>query len=166
MSGPGTVHPNRAEGRVRRIERKDGAGFTLIETLMALVLLGSLVALSVPALVRLREAWMLDGAARAAQRHLHAARRLAVTRRDVVRVRATPEAILLTGGTQDSVLVRLPMGPGTELPVDSVRLRPSTLRFNARGHAAPGSLTLYRRGRRLRLVSNFLGRVRRERPTG
>lgn len=44
--------------------------------------------------------------------------------------------------------------------LDSVRLRPATIRFNARGHGSPGSVYLYRGRRGIRLVSNFVGRVR------
>lgn len=52
-------------------------------------------------------------------------------------------------------LTRIAMGR-----LDSIRLRPARLRFNARGHAGPGSLYLYRGRRGVRLVVNFVGRVR------
>jgi hypothetical protein len=54
------------------------------------------------------------------------------------------------------------VGRSGDVALDSIRLRPATLRFNARGQAAPGSVYLYRRDRGVRLVSNFLGRIRQE----
>jgi hypothetical protein len=58
--------------------------------------------------------------------------------------------------------VRLALAGPDALPVDSLRVRPATLRFNARGQAAPGSVYLYRGRRSIRIVCNFLGRLRIE----
>jgi hypothetical protein len=59
-------------------------------------------------------------------------------------------------------LARVPVGPGSDLQMDSIRVRPPTLRFNSRGQAAPGSIYLYLGVRTVRIVSNFLGRLRVE----
>jgi hypothetical protein len=79
-----------------------------------------------------------------------------------VRVRILADRSLGLLDPRDTVLARIRIAGDGLLALDSVRLRPSTLRFNPRGQAAPGSLYLYRGRRGVRLVSNFLGRVRRE----
>ncbi|MFW6193741.1 MAG: hypothetical protein ACOC83_09675, partial [Gemmatimonadota bacterium] len=64
--------------------------------------------------------------------------------------------------TDGELVGTTPLVAGT-FDLDSARLRPSVLRFNARGQASPGSLYLYRKRRGVRVVSNFIGRVRVER---
>ncbi len=137
------------------------AGLTLIELLIALVVVVTLGALGWSGLHRMREVAALDGAARAVTRQLSLGRSLAVARREPIRLRAGAGHLGLfdSRGTR---LAGLDIGPGGELPVDSLVLRPATIRFNARGHAGAGSVYLYRGGRGIRLVCNFLGRVRRE----
>jgi len=75
---------------------------------------------------------------------------------------------LATGGVletvdRDGAVVDRTRLLDSPLGVDSARLRPSVMRFNARGQAAPGSLYLYRGRRVVRIVCNFLGRLRVER---
>lgn len=79
-----------------------------------------------------------------------------------MRVRLDPGGSLVALDARGRIVAATPLRDAGLLGVDSVRLRPATLRFNARGQAGPGSLYLYRGGRGVRLVVNFIGRVRRE----
>ena len=137
------------------------AGTTLVELLIALAVILTLSALGWSGVQRYRAAAALQGAARAVTRQLALGRTLAVSRRETIRFReGTAEVLLLAA--DGTALSRLGVGRGTDLPVDSLRIRPGTIRFNARGHAGAGSVYLWRDGRGVRLVCNFLGRVRQE----
>ena len=89
---------------------------------------------------------------------------LAITRRGVVRIRTRGRGELTLTAPDGRLVSRTNLLDGP-FRVDSVRLRPSTLRYNSRGQAGPGSLYLYRGRRGVRIVSNFLGRLRIERFT-
>lgn len=137
---------------------RDAGGFSLIEAVVVAALLGLALLLVVPRAPL--DALALSRAARVAESQLVRARLHAVAGRDRIHVVASgtrlelrsPASGLLSGiDLADAALGRL----------DSVRLRPATLRFNARGQGSAGSLYLYRSGRGMRLVCNFLGRVRR-----
>ena len=136
------------------------AGYTLVELLIGLVLLGTILALGWSGLRRARDAAALEGAARSVMRQLTLGRNLAIARREPIRLRAGPTDLGLFA-VDGSRLSSLDIGPGAELPVDSVEVRPSTIRFNARGHAGAGSIYLWKGHRGIRLICNFLGRVRR-----
>lgn len=105
----------------------------------------------------------MRAAERAVRGQLVLARTVAVARRETVRVRAdeTGDLVILDGS--GARLNSAGIGGATGLGVDSMRVRPSTLRFNSRGQGAPGSVYLYRGNRTVRIVSNFLGRLRTER---
>jgi len=136
-------------------------GFTLPEMLIVLTMLAMLTALGWSGLRSFREASALRAAARQVVAELSLARRLAVNRRETVRFAAVSDDLALTA-EDGAVLVRLALAGPDALPVDSLRVRPATLRFNARGQAAPGSVYLYRGRRSIRIVCNFLGRLRIE----
>lgn len=136
-------------------------GFTLVELLIALTVLGTLLTLSWTGVRTFREASALRGAARQVVAELSLARRIAVNRRETVRFAAAGDDLALTA-EDGGVLIRLALAGPDALPVDSLRVRPATLRFNARGQAAPGSVYLYRGRRSIRIVCNFLGRLRVE----
>jgi Tfp pilus assembly protein FimT len=122
---------------------------------------GALASIGVAAIAGARERAALDGAADTVTGQLVAARGLAVARRESVRL--TPrESGLAILDAEDRVVAVLGVGRTDDLPVDSVRVRPASIRFNARGQAGPGSVYLWRGTRGIRLVVNFLGRVRRE----
>lgn len=140
------------------------AGATLLELLVALALLGLALGAGAEGLRRHRDAVALDRAAASARARLAQARMLGVARRGVVTLRVTAGGALELRDPDGEVAGVTPLVGGT-FGLDSARLRPSVLRFNSRGQAAPGSLYLYREGRGVRLVSNFLGRVRTERFT-
>jgi prepilin-type N-terminal cleavage/methylation domain-containing protein len=137
------------------------SGTTLIELLIVLLVLSTLSAIGWRGLRRYRDAAALQEAANAVTRVLNLGRTVAISRRETVGLRSQASELLLLS-SDGSVIARLQIGPGTELPVDSVRVRPATIRFNSRGHAGAGSIYLWRRGTTVRLVCNFLGRVRRE----
>lgn len=138
------------------------AGMTLLELLVALVLVGVVLGVGAEGLRRYRDAVSLDRAAAAVRGRLAQARMLGVARRGVVELRVTTGGELELRDPDGEVVGVTPLVGGT-FDLDSARLRPSVLRFNARGQAAPGSLYLYRKDRGVRVVSNFLGRVRMER---
>lgn len=134
-------------------------GFTLPELLIALTLLSTLLATGWSGFRQLREAAALRAATRQVVAQLTLARRLAVDRRETVRFRAGGVEVVLSA-PDGRVLERIALRGPDRLPVDSIRVRPSTLRFNPRGQAAPGSVYLYRGRRSIRIVCNFLGRLR------
>jgi prepilin-type N-terminal cleavage/methylation domain-containing protein len=152
------------EKRVLPVNWRTGmgrAGMTLIELLIVLLILSTLSAIGWKSLRRQRDAVALQEAANAVTRILNLGRAVAISRRETIRLQARTGEILLLS-SDGATVARLRIGPGTELPVDSVRARPATIRFNSRGHAGAGSIYLWRRGTTVRLVCNFLGRVRRE----
>lgn len=134
-------------------------GFTLPELLIALAVMSILLATGWTGFRQFREAAALRAAARQVVAQLTLARRLAVDRRETVRFRSGSGevAVLAPDGR---ILARIPLGGPDRLPVDSIRVLPSMLRFNLRGQAAPGSVYLYRGRRSIRIVCNFLGRLR------
>lgn len=138
-------------------------GFSLLELLCVLVLVGVMAGIGASGLRSYREAAALHAAERAVRAHLTVSRMTAIRDRRVVRIRLSPEGTaLVLYDHRDEVLRRTSLAPGG-VELDSVRLRPRTLRYNARGQAGPGSVYLYHRGRGVRIVSNFLGRLRVER---
>lgn len=139
-------------------------GFTLAELLVAVAVLGLVLAIGWPGLLRLRETIALGRAESACRGRLGQARMLAIARRGVVRIRVTPDGVLRLRDPDGAIVSRTNLLDGP-FGVDSVKLRPATLRYNGRGQAGPGSLYLYRGGRGVRIVSNFLGRLRIERFT-
>lgn len=141
-----------------------GAGaraFTLLELLVALAVLGILATVAAPSIAAHRDATDLRRSASAVRGLLAAARQAAVAGRAVVRVRVDPLGTLRATADDGTEVGAIPLGTG-DLALDSVRLRPATLRFNPRGQAAPGSAYLHRGDRWVRIVCNFVGRVREE----
>lgn len=136
-------------------------GFTLLEMMIVLTIFSTLLALGWSGARDFREASALQAAARRTTAQLSMARRLAVNRRERIRFR-TVDGDLALVDDEDRPLLRVPIGGPGGLPVDSVDVRPSTMRFNDRGQAAPGSVYLYRGRRSIRIVCNFLGRLRIE----
>jgi prepilin-type N-terminal cleavage/methylation domain-containing protein len=135
------------------------SGFTLPEISMVLVLVATVLGLGWSGLAEFREAAGLRSAARQVQAELSAARRFAVSRREPVRLTRSGEALILTADDL-TPLGGLELSGAERLDLDSLRLKPATLRFNARGQAAPGSVYLYKGDRSIRIVCNFLGRLR------
>lgn len=139
--------------------RKGRSGFSLVEVAVALAVAG-LAATYIISREPL-DRFSLTRAARVAESQLALARLHAVATH-------APTTVTLTGtrlevsGSGGSLLSRVDLGGRALGRLDSVRLRPSTLRFNARGHGSPGNVYLYRGERGIRLVSNFVGRVRAE----
>ncbi|WP_419163185.1 prepilin-type N-terminal cleavage/methylation domain-containing protein [Candidatus Palauibacter sp.] len=137
--------------------RAQWSGFSLVEMLVAICLAGTAAAvvMSRGPLDRLG----LSRAARVAESQLVLARLKAVATHAPTEVRlvGTRLEVARRGGRLLSRVELARHGLGR---LDSARLRPSTLRFNARGHGSPGSLYLYRGRLGVRLVSNFVGRVR------
>lgn len=154
------IHPS--TGRAERHGGRDA--FTLLELLIAVTAAGLLAALGAWGVRRYREAVVLEGAARVGRAALVRARMEAIYRGGRVRVRKErsrpPELVLRDG--DERPIARFALGPRSGTGLDSAELRRSTLSFNGRGQAAPGSLYLYEGSRGIRLVVNFIGRIRRE----
>lgn len=138
-------------------------GSTLVHLLVVLALAGILLAAAAPAVRATLDRLSLDRSADVAEAFMQRARLHAVVRREVLRLRLGPDQVLILFDSEDGPLFIAPLAGDAFVRLDSARLRPATLRYNARGQAAPGSLYLYKGRRGVRLVSNFLGRVRRER---
>lgn len=134
-----------------------------MEVILAIGLLGTLAAAALPptgALDRLA----LARAARLVEGHLSGARLRAAASRERVHVRVLGHA-LVAETADGSVLARTRLGGHGIGRIDSVRVRPSRIRYNPRGHGSAGSITLYRGGHGVRVISNFVGRIRRHRFT-
>lgn len=138
------------------------SGVTLPELLIAITIVGTLAALGLSGFRDLGEAARIHSAARSVWSHLALARTLALGRRETVRVRLDSRGDLVLLDRNGRLLATASVGPGADLSVDSIRVRPVTLRFNSRGQAAPGSVYLHLGERTVRVVSNFLGRLRVE----
>jgi prepilin-type N-terminal cleavage/methylation domain-containing protein len=138
------------------------AGVTLPELLITLTILGTLLALGASGFRTLRDATSMRAATWSVRNHLALARSLAIARREKIRVRLGPSGDLVLLTASGERITGVAIGPEDDVPVDSLRVRPATLRFNPRGQAAPGSVYLYRGDRVVRIVSNFLGRLRVE----
>ena len=138
------------------------AGVTLPELLITITVIGTLTALGASGFRSLRAATSMRAATWSVRNHLALARSLAIARREKIQVRLDPGGDLVLLAASGERVVAAAVGPGSDVPVDSLRVRPSTLRFNARGQAAPGSVYLYRGDRVVRVVTNFLGRLRVE----
>lgn len=134
-------------------------GFSIVELAIAIAIAGVAVALVIPRgpLDRLG----LTRAARVAESQLALARLHAVAAHAPTEVRlvGTQLEVSLRRGR---LLSRVDLGRHGLGRIDSIRVRPATLRFNARGHGSSGSVYLYRGRYGIRLVSNFVGRVRAE----
>jgi len=141
---------------------RGAVGVTLPELLIALTIVGTLAALGASGFRSLRDATSMRAATWSVRNHLVMARSLAIARREKIRVRLGPHGDLTLLTASGDRVATAAVGPGGDVPVDSLRVRPSTLRFNARGQAAPGSVYLYRGDRVVRVVTNFLGRLRVE----
>lgn len=140
----------------------EGGGYTLVQVLLATAVVGIVAGVAISGAGTALGAFSLRRSADLTRGHLGRARLLAVSHRETVRVRAGGSGELLLLDAQGEVMATTHVGGGGLLRLDSVVIRPTTLRFNARGQAAPGSVYLFRGRRGVRLVINFLGRVRRE----
>ena len=132
-------------------------GFTLIEILAVLAAVGVLVMAA--GSWRAIDRFGLTRAARLAESHLVRARLHALASHKPTEVTLSGTWLELAERS-GAVLSRIDLAGAGLGGLDSVRMRPATLRFNARGHGSPGSLYLYRGRRGVRVVSNFVGRVR------
>ncbi len=129
---------------------------------MVLAALATVAAAAVPAF-DIIDRVSLARSAEIARSHLARARLAALTRRARVEVRLGRSGRLLLLDAGGNRIAEVDVGADGLLALDSLRIRPSTIRYNARGQGSPGSVYLYRGDRGVRLVSNFLGRVRKQR---
>jgi Tfp pilus assembly protein FimT len=144
------------QGRSRR------RGFALVKLLLAITLVGLVLGSSLSGVRALAGSAELASAARVARGHLAYGRVVAIARRDAVTLTLNASGEVVLADASGSVIRRTPLLGSAGFRLDSIRLRPRILRFNARGHAAPGSLYLHNGPAGVRLVVNFLGRVRVE----
>lgn len=138
------------------------AGATLSELAVALALVAVAAAMAIPAFDVLDRV-SLARSADLAQGHLARARLTALARRGRVEVRLGRPGQLVLQDAAGSRIADVDVAGEGLLRLDSIRVRPAVIRFNARGQGSAGSLYLYRGNRGVRVVSNFLGRTRRQR---
>lgn len=144
-------------------ERGAGArGRTFVEVALVLALTGLAAATTAAGWRHWRGRAPLQRATAVARGELGRARAVAVARRAVVRLSVSGDGELVLSDADGRRLRSTPFR-GAPFRLDSLRLRPATLRMNARGQGSPGSLYLYRGDRGVRIVSNFIGRLRVER---
>ena len=131
---------------------------SLTETLVAVTILVTSIAIATPSLLRSREAYELQSAARMVESRMQSARILAVRRnRDCrVNVTSTSSYALECQGTSWETIetVSLPRGLTVTASASPV--------FHERGSVAPtATITVWNsRGRNLRVIVNVNGRVR------
>jgi hypothetical protein len=130
--------------------------------MIAILLLGLALTGSVSGARSLAQDTALKAGANVVRGHLSYARVIAIARRENVRLTLAPGGDLLLTDSRDSVVRRTRLLGEESFHLDSVRLRPAVLRFNSRGQAAPASVYLHGRRGSIRLVVNFVGRVREE----
>ncbi len=147
--------------RSRRAARR-ATGATLSEVSVALAVLAVSVTAAVPAF-DVVDRVSLARSAEIARGHLARARLTALARRARVEVRLGRSNRLLLLDAGGNRIAEADVGGDGLLALDSLSIRPTSIRYNARGQGSPGSLYLYRGDRGVRLVSNFLGRVRKQR---
>lgn len=152
--------PGTRPGGVARRRRVRAAGTTLVEAAIALTLVSLLVLVVAPRR-DVFDQWSIARAARLTERHLSGARLNALAHRRSVEVRLAGGRVLETVDGSGRVVARLDLRESGLGPLDSIRVRPSRIRYNARGHGSAGSVYLYRGHRGVRVVSNFIGRIRR-----
>jgi len=150
------------EGALQRLDgRPRGrAGHTLVEALVALALLGTLAAAALPAMGVL-DRLALSRAAALAERCLSGTRLRAAAHRRDLRVRLSGTTLVVVD-TSGAVIGRTRLDGQGIGRIDSARIRPRQIRYNPRGHGSAGNITLYRGGHGVRVISNFVGRVRRQ----
>ncbi len=136
-------------------------GHTLIELLVAVAMTGLLAAAIAPS-SRILEGWALNRAAAIVEGQLSTARLRSIASRRPVRIVRVGGAGLATLDASGGALARRELGVGRLGGVDSVVVRPPTIRYNGRGQGSAGSVYLYRGRRGVRVISNFVGRVRRQ----
>ncbi len=129
---------------------------------MALAVMAVSVTAAVPAF-DVVDRVSLARSAEIARGHLARARLTALARRARVEVRLGRSNRLLLLDAGGNRIAEADVGGDGLLALDSLSIRPTSIRYNARGQGSPGSLYLYRGDRGVRLVSNFLGRVRKQR---
>jgi hypothetical protein len=133
---------------------------TLVELAIVIGLVGILAAVAIPAR-SVFDDWSLSRSARLVERQMSGARLVAVAHRRKLGIRATGSRFLETVDRGGRIEARLDLGAGALRSLDSIRVRPATIRYNPRGHGSAGSVYLYRGHRGIRLISNFVGRTRR-----
>ncbi len=129
-------------------------GFTIVELLIAIFIVGTIATFGFSGFSLRSATWEV-------RQQLSFARRAAISRRETIRFRQIGDRLVLQS-PDGRDLMSIALSGVDHLPVDSVQIRPATFRFNARGQAAPGSVYLYRGKRSVRIVCNFLGRLRVE----
>jgi len=131
---------------------------SLTESLIAMAIMAITLAISAPSLLRARETYELQSAARIVESRMQLARILAVTRNRDCRINVTSPgtyAVECQGAVWESLeIIALPRGITV-----SASARPE---FHQRGTVAPtATVTVWdRSGRNLRVIVNVNGRVR------
>ena len=131
---------------------------TLTETCIALTIMVTTVAVSTPSLLRSREIYELQSAARMVESRMQSARVHAITRNEDCRINVTSSttyAVECQESTWETIdTVALPRGITV-----TASARPE---FHERGNVAPtATITVWNRsGRSLRVIVNINGRVR------
>jgi Tfp pilus assembly protein FimT len=131
---------------------------SLTESCLTAAVIATITMAALPSLVRSRETYVLDAAARQAAGKMHAARIKAVSQSRDCRLRPDSPASYLIE-CQDSEWIRVER---VLLP-DGIRITSNAApEFHRRGNAAPAAtVTLYNfRGRQRSVIVNSAGRIR------
>jgi hypothetical protein len=131
---------------------------SLAESCVALSIMAATMAVSVPSLIRTREVYALNSAARMVESRMQSAKIRAVTRNQDCRINviSATSYVVECQGTAWTTVESVALPPGITVTSSA---RPE---FHARGNVAPtGTITVWdRTGRNVRVIVNVNGRVR------
>ena len=131
---------------------------SLSESCVALAIMATTMAISVPSLIRTREVYALNSAARMVESRMQSAKIRAVTRNQDCRVNVTTSTsyIVECQGTAWATVESVALPAGITVTASA---RPE---FHSRGNVAPtGTVTVWdKAGRNLRVIVNVNGRIR------
>ena len=131
---------------------------SLAESCVALAIMATTMAVSVPSLIRTREVYALNSAARMVESRMQSAKIRAVTRNQDCRINVTSATsyVVECQGTAWTTVETIMLSPGITVTASA---RPE---FHRRGNVAPtGTITLWdKTGRNIRVIVNVNGRIR------
>ena len=131
---------------------------SLAESCVALAIMATTMAVSVPSLIRTREVYALNSAARMVESRMQSAKIRAVTRNQDCRINVTSATsyVVECQGTAWTTVETITLFPGITVTASA---RPE---FHRRGNVAPtGTITVWdKTGRNVRVIVNVNGRIR------